>query len=105
MPNTMPLYLVVPQVPNGYPLEGEWEVIVPIARTNEVLNPSAELTTTGYTAGAGTLTRSTEQQYHGVYSFKYVPSSAVNDGFFYGTIATTAAQFRAISCKFKGQPN
>lgn len=77
-------------------------VVKPIARTNEVTNPSGETNTTNYTAGAGTLTRSTEQQYHGAYSFKYVPSAATTDGFFYGTISTTSGQTRAISCKFYG---
>lgn len=81
---------------------GWLSVIVPVARTNEVTNPSFEIGTTGYTAGAGSLARSTEQQYHGAYSLKYTPSAAVSDGFYYGTIATTSGQTRAISCKFYG---
>ena len=95
-------YRKLPEIQTGYPLDDVWSVVVPIARTNEVLNPSGETTTTGYTAGAGTLTRSTEQQYHGAYSFKYVPSAAVNDGFYYGTITTTSGQSRAIHCKLRG---
>lgn len=105
MPLTFPVLINVPEVGNGYPIDGEWEIIVPIARTNEVLNPSFETNTTGYTAGAGSLVRSTTKQYHGVYSGAYTPSAAVNDGFFYGTISTTSGQFRAISCKFFGQAN
>lgn len=77
-------------------------VVKPIARTNEVTNPSFETATTNYTAGAGTLTRSTEQQYHGACSGKYVPSAAITDGFYYGTIVTTSGQTRAISCKLYG---
>lgn len=95
-------YRSLPAIVTGYPLDDVWSVVVPIARTNEVLNPSGETNTTGYTAGAGTLTRSTDQQYHGAYSFKYVPSAAVTDGFFYGTITTTSSQIRAIHCKFRG---
>jgi len=98
-------YRALPPIVSGYPLESggrSWfSVIVPIARTNEVTNPSAELgTTTNYTTGAGTLTASTEQQYHGAYSFKYVPSAATTDGFYY-TLTSTVA-IRAISCKFRG---
>lgn len=105
MPQTLPVLTSVPEVVSGYPLDGQWEVIAPIARTNEVLNPSFETNTTGYTAGAGALARSTLKQYHGAYSAQYTPSAALNDGFFYGTISTTAQQFRAISCKWLGQPN
>lgn len=86
------------------PAKGWFSIIKPIARTNEITNPSAETNTTNYTAGSGTLTRSTEQQYHGAYSLKYVPTSSADDGFFYGTISTTAGQVRAISCKWYGAP-
>lgn len=96
-------YRNLPEIPTGYTLDDVWSVVVPVARTNEVTNPSAETATTSYTAGAGTLTRSTEQQYHGAYSLKYVPAAAVTDGFYYGTITTTSGQIRAISCKFRGQ--
>lgn len=105
MPVTMPVLVNVPQVSGGYPLDGEWYVVVPIARINEVTNPSGETNTTGYTAGSGSLSRATTRQFHGAYSFTYVPAAATTDGFFYGNIATTAAQYRAISCKFLGQPN
>src|SRR5262245_53648425 len=95
------LYTQLPDVAAGYPLEpnDSWfSVVVPILRTNEVTNPSGELgTTTGYTTGAGTLTSSLEQQYHGARSFKYVPSSATTDGFYYALTSTVA--IRAISCK------
>lgn len=101
----MPLFLDVPRVSGGYPLKGEWSVVMPIGRINEVQNPSFETGTTGYTAGAGALARSTTQQFHGAYSGAYTPSAAITDGFFYGTISTTSGQFRAISCKFLGQAN
>lgn len=97
-------YRQLPDVVSGYALDDIWSVVVPIARTNEVINPSAETNTTSYTAGTGTLTRSTEQQYHGAYSFKYVPGVATTDGFYYGGLQTTTGQLRAISCKFRGQP-
>lgn len=95
----------VPEIVSGSPLDDIWEVVAPVGRTNEILNPSFETNTTGYTAGAGTLTRSLEKQYHGAYSGKYVPSVALTDGFFYGTITTLVGQIRALSIKFWGQPN
>lgn len=98
-------YRSLPDIVTGYPLDDVWSVLVPIARTNEVTNPSAETNTTGYTAGAGTLTRTTEQQYHGAYSFKYVPGAAITDGFYYSNIQTQTGQLRAVSCKFRGYPN
>lgn len=102
---TLRTYQRLPQLPDAGLLTRYLEtlgIIVPIARTNEVLNPSAETNTTGYTAGAGSLARSTAQQYHGAYSLAYTPSAAVNDGFYYGTISTTNGQTRAISCKWLG---
>lgn len=79
-------------------------VIVPVARTNEVTNPSFETGSTGYTVGAGSLARTTTQQYHGAYSGAYTPSAAVNDGFYFSPIVTTTGQTRAVSCKFLGAP-
>jgi len=83
------------------PLDDVWAVVVPKARTNEISNPSLETATTGYTAGAGSLARSTAQQYHGAYSGAYTPSAATTDGFYYTFTSTVA--LRAVSCKFFGQ--
>lgn len=82
------------------PLDDDFAVVVPKARTNEISNPSAETNTTGYTAGAGSLARSTTQQYHGAYSLAYTPSAATTDGFYYTFTSTVA--LRAVSCKFLG---
>lgn len=97
----MRTYRKLPDIQTGYPLDDVWSVIVPVARTNEVTNPSAELgTTTGYTAGAGSLTTTTSQQYHGARAFQYTPSAALTDGFYYTLTSTVAT--RAISCKVRG---
>lgn len=88
----------------SHPLDDVWSVIVPIARTNLITNPSFETNTTGYTAGAGTMSRSTEQQYHGTYSLKYVPSAAAFDSLF-TTVDLTASTVYAVSCKFRGAAN
>jgi len=83
------------------PLDDIWSVVVPVTRTNEISNPSFETNTTGYTAGAGSLARSTTQQYHGSYSGAYTPAAATTDGFYYTFTSTVA--LRAVSCKFLGQ--
>jgi len=91
----------LPSIQNGYELDDVFSVVVPIARVNEISNPSLETNTTGYTGGAGTLARTTAQQYHGAYSLIYTPSAVTTDGCYY-TYTTTVAS-RAISCKFLGQ--
>lgn len=94
----------LPAIQTGYSLESgkSWfSIIKPVARTNEITNPSAELaTTTGYTTGAGALTTTTTQQFYGARAFQYTPSAATTDGFYYTLTSTIAT--RAISCKFKG---
>lgn len=105
MPSTAPVYTNIPDIPTGYPINGKWEVILPIARVNEITNPSIELGTTGYTTGAGALAQTFLKQYHGSAAAIYTPSAALTDGFFYSTLVTTTNQIRAISCKWLGQPN
>src|SRR3990167_4858130 len=49
-------------------------VIIPIERTNLILNPSFETNTTGYTAVDGAiLSRTTEDQRRGAYALKVKP--------------------------------
>ncbi len=77
-------------------------IIVPAKRTNEVTNPSVEVSATGYTSGSGTLSRTSENQYHGCYSLKYIPTSAAADGFHYYGVVMSTGQTRVVSCKFLG---
>jgi hypothetical protein len=90
---------ILPPIPTGYDLyrcgPNAFGIIIPCARRNEVANPSAETNTTGYTAGAGSLARTTADQYHGAYALQYTPPAAVSDGLYYGTISMTAGQTRA----------
>ncbi len=100
-------YYVAPELPQGpFYLNpfgpGFFSIIVPIARTNEITNPSFETATTNYTASGGSIARSTTYSYHGAYSLAVTPTAALTDGAFYGTISTTAGQVRAVSCKWKG---
>lgn len=77
-------------------------VIVPVARTNLVTNPSFETNTTSWTAIGGSIARSTAQQYHGAYSLAITPTAAVNDGARYDTISLTSGTTYVASCKFRG---
>jgi len=86
------------------PERGWLSVIVPIARTNLITNPSFETVTTSYTAVGGSIARSTTQQYHGAYSLAVTPTAATTDGVFYGTVSLTSGTTYAASCKIYGAP-
>jgi hypothetical protein len=94
----------VPEIPAVgvlNPDRGFFSVIIPIARTNLVTNPSVEKATTGYTASGGSIAQSSAEQYHGVYSLAVTPTAALTDGAYY-TISLTSGQIYAVSCKFLG---
>lgn len=100
-------YYVVPEVPNVRavlnPQRGFFSVVIPLARTNLITNPSLETNTTNYTAVGGSMTRSAQYQYHGVYSLAMTPSAGTNsDGAYFGPVALTSGVTYAYSCKFKG---
>lgn len=99
---TMRQYATLPALPPRGPMPPMVGVVIPIARTNLVTNPSIELATTGYTAVGGSIARSATQQYHGTYSLAVTPGAGTTDGAFYGSVALTSAQAYAFSCKFKG---
>lgn len=92
----------LPPIVNGYPLDDRISVIVPIARTNLVTNPSFETNTTSWTAIGGSIARSTAQQYHGAYSLAITPTSATTDGVRYDTVSLTSGTTYAYSCKVRG---
>lgn len=97
-------YTQLPSVVNGYPLDNQFSVIVPVARTNLITNPSAETNTTGWgTVVAGSIARTTAQQYHGAYSLAVTPGGSANDGAAAGPVSLTAGQLYAVSCKVLGQ--
>src|SRR5207244_7370716 len=82
-------------------------VVIPIARTNLVTNPSFELATTGWssTAGGG-IARTSNGTYYGVFGLEVVPT-ATNEGVYY-TMTLDADGIYAVSMKFRsyvpGQP-
>jgi len=101
----MPLatYRNLPPIVTGYPLDDVWSVVVPIARTNLITNPSFETNTTLWTAiGGGSIARSTLQQYHGAYSLQVSVSATVTDGAYYDTVTLTSGTTYAYSCKVRG---
>jgi hypothetical protein len=55
----------LPPIVTGYPLDDVWSVLVPVARTNLITNPSFETGTTAWTAIGGSIARATTYQYHG----------------------------------------
>lgn len=90
----------------SHPLDDLWSVVVPIARTNLVTNPSFETNTTNWAAIGGSIARSTTHQYHGAYSLAVTPVAFTDDGVQYGAttaLSLTAGTAYAYSCKFRGQ--
>lgn len=80
---------------------GWFSVIVPIARTNEITNPSFELGTTGWAAVGGTLARVFSAAPVGA-ACALVLMSGATDGVRSSGLPMTAGELRACSCWFKG---
>lgn len=95
-------YRKLPEIQNGYPLDEVWSVVVPIARTNLIINPSFETNTTSWTAIGGSIARSTTQQYHGAYSLAITPTAATTDGARYDTVSLTSGTTYAYHMKVRG---
>lgn len=94
-------------LPSGHVLNacrGPLSIVIPVARTNLITNPSFETNTTNWTASGGSIARSTEQQYHGAYSLKVTPTAGAADGVLYGTVSLTSGVTYAASCKVYGAP-
>lgn len=95
-------YTRLPSIQNGYELDDQFSVVVPVARTNLVINPSFETNTTGWTAIGGSIARSTVQQYHGAYSLAITPTAATTDGARFDTVSLTTGVTYAYSAKVLG---
>ena len=95
---------ILPSPTPGAPLnaaKGYFSVLVPIARTNEITNPSFETGTTGWAAVGGTLLRLfAGAPVGGAYAL--VLMSGANDGVRYSSLPMTAGELRACSCQFRG---
>lgn len=78
-------------------------VIVPLARTNLVINPSGETNTTGYSGAVGgeTIARSTTQQARGAYSIAVTPTAGTSSGV-QRTVTTVASSIYAASADIWG---
>lgn len=96
---------ILPTPATGYalnPSRGYFSVLIPIARTNEITNPSFELGTTGWSAvGGASIARVTTQQAVGVASLQ-ITLTGVNDGVRSSALPMTTGELRACSCLFKG---
>lgn len=95
-------YRNLPPIVSGYPLDDVWSVVVPVARTNLVANPSFEVATTSWTAIGGSIARSTTQQYHGAYSLAITPTATTTDGARFDTVSLTSGTTYAYSAKVRG---
>ena len=95
-------YFTLPPIVTGYPIDDRISVIVPVARTNQVINPSFETNTTSWTAIGGSIARSTTFQYHGAYSLAVTPTAATTDGARYDTVSLVSGTAYAYSCKVLG---
>jgi len=95
-------YRQMPDIPTGYPLDDVWSVVVPVARTNLVTNPSFETNTTSWTAIGGSIARSTTYQYHGAYSLAITPTATTTDGARYDTVSLTSGTTYAYHMKVRG---
>lgn len=91
-------YPTLPGLPERGPLPPIVGVVIPLARTNLVTNPSFELATTGYTNTGTSINRSAAESYFGAYSLQVNPSATVNTGVYY-TITLTAGVIYGISCR------
>lgn len=97
-----PSFPTLPQPPPRGPMPPIMSVVIPLARTNLITNPSFETNTTGWSgAFFGSIARSSARQYHGVYSLAVTPTAATTDGANYD-IALTSGTTYAISCKLLG---
>ena len=97
-------YHMLPRIPDAGLLERYLDtlgVIVPLARTNMITNPSVETNTTGYSGAAGgeTLTRVTTQQCRGAYSLSVTPTANTSSGV-QRTVTTVNASVYAGSLDF-----
>jgi hypothetical protein len=105
MSNLTRIYTLLPALPQAGVLDRYREqlgVIVPVARTNLITNPSFETNTTSWTASGGSIARSTTQQYHGAYSLAITPTAGTTDGAYYGTVSLTSGVTYAVSGKVLG---
>lgn len=103
MPN-LRNYYAPPPIVTGYAQDARWAVVQPASEAvvNQVANPSVETNTTGYAAVGGSIARVTTRQRRGAYALEVTPAAGVNDGAYYGTITTAAAQNYPWSFDFWG---
>lgn len=99
---TMRSFTKLPAIQSGYELDDVFSVVVPVARTNLVTNPSFEVATTSWTAIGGSIARVTTQQYHGAYSLAVTPTATTTDGARYDTVSLASGQAYAYSAKVLG---
>lgn len=101
------IYSQFPDVVNGYeldPEQGYFSVIIPEATTNLCTNPSVEgEVTTGYAAVGGAMAATYDWQAYGSCGLKLTPAVSTESGFYWGTVALTAATTYTASVTIQGE--
>lgn len=95
-----------PEPVTGYelnPEQGLISVIIPEATTNLVTNPNIEGVTTGYATFVGAMAATYNWQAHGVGGLQLTPAVSTESGFYYGTVALTAATTYTASVTIQGE--
>lgn len=87
-----------------HPIDGIWEVVIPVARTNLITNPSFETGASNWVAEGGSIARTTTRQYYGAYSLAITPTAATTDGA-RTSVLLTAGQLYAYSAKVWAELN
>lgn len=102
-------YYSLPSIPDAGLLNRYLEtlgIIVPIARTNLVLNPSLESGTTNWAGlNSGSIFQVRTFQYHGAASLQIIPGASAGDGAVYGgttALSTVSGTTYALSMKLRG---
>lgn len=72
---------------------GLWQIVIPQSAKNLITNPSPYVNTAGYAVGGGSLFRDATKTRRGIASFQYVPSSGVNDGFYFSLSLTSGSAY------------
>lgn len=93
---------IIPTNPTGYEIfQGDFAIITPEATINLISNPSVETNITGYTAVAGAIAQTSDDQFRGAFSIEMTPNVGVLDGVYYD-ITLSANTTYTFSCDIKG---
>lgn len=98
-------YTQLPDIPKGYPIDGDWFIAIPESSTNLITNPSFETATTNASIAVGaSLARSEVFARRGLWSLAVTPSSSNFSGVEYAQTGLTTSQVYTLSWDVRGAP-